>query len=576
MMIEHQRPNPDELLARVQAEEQQQSRGKLKIFLGYAAGVGKTYAMLEAGRARQIDHVDVVIAYVETHKRAETEALAQGLETLPRKEIDYRGRVLTEMDVDAVIARKPQLALVDEFAHTNAPGSRHPKRYLDVQELLAAGIDVYTTLNVQHLESLNDVVAQITGIVVQETIPDNVIDQAAEIELIDLAPDELLQRLKDGKVYVPEQAVRAIEKFFRKGNLTALRELALRRTADRVDDQMRAYMETRAIAGPWATKERLLVCVSPGALSERLIRTARRLADELEAEWIAMYVETPNQARMSQRQRGRMERMLHLAEELGAKTLTVPNIAVAATIVQYARAHNITKIIAGKPVRPRLLEFLRGSVVDQIIRHSGTIDVYVISGEVETSPIVETRDWQPHRPFSRYVLSLVMVAAATLVGFPIHKLIDPANLVMLYLLVVVVAAAFWGRGPSIFAAVFGVLALDFFFVPPAFTFAVTDTQYILTFAGFLSVGLVISALTVRVREQADAALQREAQTVELYEFTRDLSATNGIEEILQAVIKHVSQTFSREIVILLPAGDTLKIRAATPDFTLSQNEFAVA
>jgi len=263
---------------------------------------------------------------------------------------------------DAVLAaRKPQIALVDEFAHTNAPGSRHPKRYLDVQELLAAGIDVYTTLNIQHLESLNDVVAQITGIVVHETIPDNVIDQSAEIELIDLAPDELLQRLKDGKVYIPEQAAHAIEKFFRKGNLTALREIALRRTADRVDVQMRDYMETRAIAGPWATKERLLVCVSPGALSERLIRTARRLADELEAEWIALYVETPNQARMSQRQRGRMERMLHLAEGLGAKTLTVPNIAVAETIVQYARAHNVTKIIAGaNRWRPRLLEFLRG------------------------------------------------------------------------------------------------------------------------------------------------------------------------------------------------------------------------
>ena len=575
-MIEHSRPNPDELLARVHAEEQQQSRGKLKIFLGYAAGVGKTYAMLEAGHARKIDHVDVVVGYVETHHRAETEALVQGLETVPRKEIEYRGRVLTEMDVDAVLARKPQLALVDEFAHTNAPGSRHPKRYLDVQEILAAGIDVYTTLNIQHLESLNDVVAQITGVVVHETIPDNVIDQSAEIELIDLAPDELLQRLKDGKVYVPEQAVRAIEKFFRKGNLTALREIALRRTADRVDDQMRDYMETRAIAGPWAAKERLLVCVSPGALSERLIRTARRLADELDAEWIAMYVETPNQARMSQHQRGRMERMLHLAEERGAKTLTVPNVAVAATIVQYARAHNITKIIAGKPVRPRVLEVLRGSVVDQIIRQSGSIDVYVISGEVETSPIVETRDWQPHRPLRRYVLSLGLVAAATLLGFPIHALIDPTNLVMIYLVAVVVAAAFWGRGPSIFAAVFGVLALDFFFVPPAFTFAVSDTQYILTFTGFLIVGLVISALTVRVREQADAALQREAQTAELYEFTRDLSATSGIEEILQAVIKHVSQTFSREIVILLPEGETLKVRASTPDFTLTQNEFAVA
>jgi two-component system sensor histidine kinase KdpD len=574
--MEHSRPNPDELLARVQEEEKQRARGKLKIFLGYAAGVGKTYAMLEAARARQAENVDVVIAYVETHHRAETEALLQGLETIPRRQIEYRGRILTEMDVDAVLARKPQLALVDEFAHTNTPGSRHPKRYQDVQDLLAAGIDVYTTLNIQHLESLNDVVAQITGVVVHETVPDSVIEEASEIELIDLAPDELLQRLKDGKVYVPDQAARAIERFFRKGNLTALREIALRRTADRVDDQMRAYMETRAIAGPWAAKERLLVCVSPGALSERLIRTARRLADELEAEWFAMYVETPGHARLSRQHRGRIESMLHLAEELGAKTLTVPSAVVAETIVNYARSHNITKIIAGKPVRPRLLEFLRGSVVDQIIRHSGSIDVYVISGEVETSAAVETQDWQPHRPLRRYAISLALVAAATLLGFPIHTVIDPANLAMVYLVVVVVAAAYLGRGPSVVAAVFSVVALDFFFVPPVFTFQVTDTQYILTFVGLSVVGLVISALTVRVREQADAAQQREAQTAELYEFTRDLAATSGIEGILQAVIKHVSKTFSREIAILLPEGETLKPRAQSPGLVLSENEFAVA
>ncbi|MDE3088733.1 MAG: sensor histidine kinase KdpD, partial [Chloroflexota bacterium] len=574
--MEHSRPNPDELLARVQAEEKQQARGKLKIFLGYAAGVGKTYAMLEAARARHAEGIDVVIAYVETHNRAETEALAQGLETIPRKQIEYRGRILTEMDVDAVLARRPQIALVDELAHTNVPGSRHPKRYLDVQDILTAGIDVYTTLNIQHLESLNDVVAQITGVVVHETVPDSLIEEASEIELIDLAPDELLQRLKDGKVYVPDQAARAIEKFFRKGNLTALREMALRRTADRVDDQMQAYMETRAIAGPWATKERLLVCVSPGALSERLLRTARRLADELDAEWFAVYVETPDHIRLTRQQRGRIERMLRLAEELGAKTLTVPSISVAETIIHYARSHNITKIIAGKTVRSRLLELVRGSIVDQIIRESGDIDVYVISGEVSASPTFESKEWTPHRPLRRYLLSLGLVAAATVLGIPVRALIDPTNLVMLYLVAVVVAATYLGRGPSILAAMLSVLALDFFFVPPAFTFAVTDTQYLLTFAGLLIVGTVISALTVRVREQADAAQQREAQTAELYEFTRDLAATSGIEGILQAVIKHVSQTFSREIVILLPEGETLKARAVTAGLTLNENEFAVA
>ena len=351
MMAEYRRPNPDELLARVQAEERQQRRGKMKIFLGYAAGVGKTYAMLDAARARQADQVDVVIGYAETHGRAETEALLQGLEIIPRKQVEYRGKLLPEMDVDAVLARQPQLAVVDELAHTNVPGSRHPKRHQDVEELLAAGIDVYTTLNIQHLESLNDVIAQITGVVVRETIPDSAVDEASEVELIDLAPDELLQRLKEGKVYVPEQAARAIEKFFRKGNLTALREIALRRTATCVDEKMRAYMETRAIAGPWPAAERLLVCVSPGALSERLIRTARRLAEELNAEWFAVYVETPGQTNLLPQQRDHVAQMLHLAEELGAKVLTLPGYDVAETVVNYARAHNITKIIAGKPIR---------------------------------------------------------------------------------------------------------------------------------------------------------------------------------------------------------------------------------
>jgi two-component system sensor histidine kinase KdpD len=577
MMAEYRRPNPDELLARVQAEERQQRRGKMKIFLGYAAGVGKTYAMLDAARARQADQVDVVIGYAETHGRAETEALLQGLEIIPRKQVEYRGKLLPEMDVDAVLARQPQLAVVDELAHTNVPGSRHPKRHQDVEELLAAGIDVYTTLNIQHLESLNDVIAQITGVVVRETIPDSAVDEASEVELIDLAPDELLQRLKEGKVYVPEQAARAIEKFFRKGNLTALREIALRRTATCVDEKMRAYMETRAIAGPWPAAERLLVCVSPGALSERLIRTARRLAEELNAEWFAVYVETPGQTNLLPQQRDHVAQMLHLAEELGAKVLTLPGYDVAETVVNYARAHNITKIIAGKPIRSRWVELLRGSmVVDQIIRQSGNIDVYVISGGTETSPAVSAIEWQPHRPFRRYLLSLLLVAAATLLGLPIRANISPVNLVMLYLVAVVVAAIYLGRGPSILTAVLSVLALDFFFVPPLLTFAVADVQYILTFVGLLVVGLVISALTVRVREQADAVQRREAQTAELYEFTRDLAAASGVADIMRAVITHLSQTFSREIVILLPEGETLQPRAVSPEFTLSENELAVA
>jgi two-component system sensor histidine kinase KdpD len=573
----HSRPDPDELLARVQAEEKQEARGKLKIFLGYAAGVGKTYAMLDAaGHARKDAGLDVVIAYVETHGRKETEALGQGLEVIPRLQVEYRSAVLSEMDVDAILARKPKLALVDELAHTNAPGTRHPKRYQDVEELLEAGIDVYTTLNIQHLESLNDVVAQITGIIVHETIPDSVIDEANEIELVDLPPDELLQRLKDGKVYVPDQAARAIERFFRKGNLTALRELSLRRTALRVDDQMRAYMETRAIAGPWAANERLLVCISPGALSERLVRTGRRLADELKAEWYALYVETPDDHRLSADQRERITRALGLAEELGAKVMTMPSPSIAETVVHYARSHNITKIVAGKPLRSMFQQFLHRSVVDQIIQRSGTIDVYVISGGPDTTPIIEADPWRPHRPLKRYAVSLLMVASVTLFGFPTRELISPINLVMFYLLSIVAAAVYLGRGPSVVATITSVLAFDFFFVPPYLTFAVSDVEYILTFAVLLVVGLVISDLAVRLREQVFLVQRRESETTELYEFSRDLSAAEGWKDILDSAIRHVGQTFNRKAALLLPEAEELRVRASSPDFQLDDNARAVA
>lgn len=575
--MEHSRPNPDQLLARVQTEETQRTRGKLKIFLGYAAGVGKTYAMLDAAaHERKSMGVDVVVAYVETHKRAETEALIEGLEIIPRRQVEYRGTTLTEMDVDVVLARQPQLALVDELAHTNAPGSRHLKRYQDVEELLDAGINVYTTLNIQHLESLNDIVAQITGVSVHETIPDSVIDKANDIELVDLPPDELLQRLKEGKVYVPEQAARAIELFFRKGNLTALREMALRRTADRVDDQMLAYMETRAIPGPWSANERLLVCVSPSGLSERVVRTARRLSDELKAEWYALYVETPEHTRLSSDQRERVMRILHLAEELGAQVITLSNPAVAETVLKYARTHNVTKIIAGKPLRSRLREFLRGSVVDQIIRRSGDIDVYVISGEGHAIPVIEMDPWQPHRPLKRYALAIAMVAAVTVLGLFVRELISPINLVMVYLLTVVAAAVFLGRGPSILSAVLGVLAFDFFVVPPYLTFAVSDAEYLLTFAVLFIVGLVISDLTVRLRDQVEIVQRRESETTELYEFSRDLTAMADLDDILQSAIKHIAQTFARPVAILLPEGQDLQLRASSPAIQIDDNERAVA
>lgn len=554
-------------------------RGKLKIFIGYAAGVGKTYAMLEAAHQRKQAGVDVVVGYVETHGRAETEARLAGLEVLPRKQVFYRGITLTELDVDGVLARRPQLVLVDELAHTNAPGSRHSKRYQDVEELLAAGIDVYTTLNVQHLESLNDVIAQITGITVRETIPDSVIDQATEIELTDLPPEELLIRLREGKVYVPEQAARAIQKFFRIGNLTALRELTMRRAAERIDDQMRDYMQIKAIPGPWPAAERLLVGVTSHPLAGRLVRSTRRLADELNAEWLAVYVETPGDSRLSQEQRDRIARTLLLAEELGGRSLTLPGNSVPETMLRYAREHNVTKIILGKPLRPRWKEILSGSVVDQLLRMSGNIDVYIVSDPGGAEPVRREVVWQPHRPWMRYLWAILLVFAAAAVSAPFQGRISPTNLVMVYLLAVVIAAVYLGRGPSILVSILAVLAFDFGFVPPYYTFVVADTEYILTFIGLFGVGLVISELTARVRDQAEAAQRREAETSTLYALSRDLSIAEGLGEIIRAISDNVSQTFGREVVLFMPDSggkESLKIVSKSPGFVLDENEMAVA
>jgi two-component system sensor histidine kinase KdpD len=570
------RPDPDTLLGHVQAEERQQKSGHLKIFLGYAAGVGKTYAMLEAAHQRKEEGIDVVVGYVETHNRLETEALLKNLEVTPSKQVSYRNVHIPEMDIDAVLARKPQLVLVDELAHTNAPGSRHAKRFQDVEELLYSGIDVYTTLNIQHIESLNDVVAQITGTKVRETVPDRVIDELTEIELIDLPPEELLRRLKNGKVYIPEQAERAIQKFFRQGNLTALRELSMRRAAERVDDQMRAYMETQAIPGPWPAGERLLVCISPGTLSERLVRTTRRLADELKAEWYAVYVETPDEAGMSQEQRDRIAHLLQLAEELGARSVNLPGRSVAETVLEYARRHNVTKVIAGKPLRPRWLEMLRGSVVDQLIRQSGSIDVYVVSSEKEPSAEAIPQGWQPHRPLLRYLWGVALVLVATGISALIAPFISPTNLVVIYLLSVVLAAVYLGRGPAILTSLLSVVAFDFFLVPPHFTMAVSDTEYLLTFFGLLVVGLLISQLTAQVREQAEAAQRREIQATALYELGRDLTVTAGLEAIAKTIITRIGQTFSRDVAIFLPEGNSLKVFATSPDLAVSDNELAVA
>jgi two-component system sensor histidine kinase KdpD len=581
MSENYKRPDPDELLARLKEAEQQQKRGKLKIFLGYVAGVGKTYAMLEAAHQRQEEGVDVVVGYVETHRRKETEALVNDLEVLPRQKINYRGKILSDMDLDAILARHPQLVLVDELAHSNAPGLRHPKRYQDVEELLDAGIHVYTTVNIQHLESLKDVIRQITGITVRETIPDRIVDEAHEIELVDLPTDELLNRLYEGKVYISDQAARALDKFFRKGNLTALRELSLRRAADRVDNQMLSYMQTQSISGPWPAGDRIMVCISSHPMGERLIRTGRRLADDLNAEWYVVFVETPQHLHMPAPNRLRIQQNLQLAEELGARVVNVTSESVPAAVIEFAHQHNITKIIAGKPLRPRWFEILRGTVIDQIIRNSGMIDVYVVSEATDYPQKANqgqhlSESIAPHRPWRRYLISLLLVLLATLTGLPLHSFLAPTNLVMIYLATVVIAAVFLGRGPSILASVVGVLAFDFFFVDPRFSFSVSDTQYLLTFAGLFIVGMIISSSAALLRDQVDVLRRRGQQTQALNELSRALTAASTLDQVLETVIRHVGDIFNREMIILLPKNGNLTVKASTPGFTVNESELAVA
>jgi len=572
------RPSPDELLARIKAEEQQKKRGKLTIFLGYAAGVGKTYAMLEAAQRRKYE-VDLVVAYAETHGRAETDALLKGLEIIPRKQIEYHGIKLSEMDLDAVLAHRPQLALVDELAHTNAHGSRHPKRYQDVEELLEAGIDVYTTLNIQHVESMRNTVAQITGVWVHETIPDTIVDRAAEIKLVDLPPEELLERLKQGKVYVPEQIAHAIADFFRKGNLTALREVTMRVAAEHVDKQVQVYMQTHAVRGPWPAAERLLVCIGPGPMGNRLVRNGRILASQLDAEWFAVYVETPDIIRLSSAQQGRLAATLRLAERLGAKVLKLQGQSVAATIAEYANAHNITKVVVGKSQHSRWLQLLRGSVVDQLIRQSENIDVYVVSSKAEpmkqdTMLTTPSLQW-----WWGYLKGLGLVIGATLIGELVKPFFAPTNLLMIYLLSVVVSAVYFGFGPSIFVSVLGVLAFDFFFIPPTLTFAVEDVEYFFVFIALLIVGVLISYLTVRVRRQIETARRHESEMAALYALSRDMATKSGLKAILSVIINHVKQTFGGNVVIFLPNAENkggLKPYAQQPKFTITENDTAIA
>ena len=553
--MNQKRPDPDALLKRVQAEEARQLQGKLKIFFGANPGVGKTYAMLEAAHEQRRDGVDVVIGVVETHGRVETEALVEGLEVLPRRAFDYRGTVLQEFDLDAALARRPTIILIDELAHTNAPGMRHAKRWQDVQELLNAGINVFTTVNVQHLESLNDVVAQITGVRVRETVPDSVLERADDVELIDLPPDDLLQRLKDGKVYVPEQIQHAIRNFFAKGNLIALREMALRRTAERVDQQMEVYRRDHAVIRTWPAAETIMVCINMKPRGLRLIRAARQMAAGLHAKWIAVYVQIPRHLRQPQTERDRLVQTLRLAEQLGAEVVTLTGDNVAQELLNYARSRNVTKIIVGKPLRSWWKEWIFGSVVSDLVHHSGEIDIYVITGEAGESQSLVRRSLRKTRDMSGYGYASIGVLIATAVAWLMFPYFGVTNLVMVYLIAVVVVAIRWGRGPSVLASVLSVAAFDFFFVPPYFSFAVSDIQYLLTFGVMLVVALVISNLAVRTREQAELARFREKRMGVLYAMSRDLATHRGTSILAQLAAKHLRDVFDSQVAIFLADAD---------------------
>ena len=551
-----ERPDPDALLADVRREEERSRRGKLTIFFGSAPGVGKTYAMLESARLEREEGRDVVVGIVETHGRYDTGALLLGLELLARKKIEYRGMKLEELDLDTALARRPGLILVDELAHTNAPGSRHTKRWQDVEELLAAGIDVYTTLNVQHLESLVDVVAQITYVTVRETVPDSFFEGADDVRLIDLPIDELLGRLREGKVYVPEQAERARASFFREGNLIALRELALRLTAQRVDAQMREYREKHGIRRTWAVAERVLVCVSPSPASERLVRAARRLAASLHADWIAVYVETPVSLRLSAEDRKRVTAHLRLAQGLGAETITLSGPNSAEEVTRFARSRNVTRIVVGKPTHPSWRDWMRSSFLDQVVRLSGDIEVNVLAGAGnEHSRLPPARAPSAGRPLepAGLVFALLAVGATTLLGRLVFVGAQLADVVMLYLLAIVLVSLRWGLWPSLAAAVLSVLLLDFVFIPPFHTFAVSDVGHVTTFAVMFFVALVISGLTKRIRDQGEAARERELRTASLYSLSGALARAKTSADVAAVGAQHVHDVFGVRATVLVHA-----------------------
>ena len=577
MNSEH-RPDPDALLAAIQKEAKRQHHSKLKIFFGMAAGVGKTYSMLQAARQAWSESVDLVVGYVETHGRAETEALLQGLPIISSRRIAYRGTVFEEMDLDAILNRKPQLVLVDELAHTNIPGSRHSKRYQDVLELLDGGINVYTTVNVQHLESRADAVHQITGLVMRETVPDSIFDRGDEIELVDITPEKLLKRLAEGKVYVPDTARFAAQKFFRHGNLTALREMSLRLTAQHVDQQLRDYMQLHKISGPWKSGERLLVAVGPSPMSAELVRSTRRVAYALQSPWIAVSVELPHCSLLSEAKR-RQEKNLELARELGAEIITTTDTDLVSGIIRVARQHNVAQIIVGKTQDFSIVKlFRRDSFVPRLIKESGGIDVYVVASDKTLTVKPQGLRCVFSSGLQQYLYGFFTIVAVAGVCRLALSVIGYQTVGLIFLFAILLLALFIGRGPVIFSATFSALLWNFFFIPPAFTFHIAGPQDALMFVMYFVIASMLGNLTTRIRAQQLAIQHREEQAVSLYTLAHEVANAMNIDEVLITAVQQLGRVFNGKIAILLPdqaSAASLKLHSAST-LVLNEKDFSVA
>jgi two-component system, OmpR family, sensor histidine kinase KdpD len=572
--IDHTRPDPDALLNTLKKEEEKARKGRLKIFFGMCAGVGKTYDMLKAAHNQKSKGIDIVIGYIETHKRTETEALLAGLTIIPRNKIEYRETSLEEMDIDAILLRRPKLVLVDELAHTNAPGSRHAKRYQDVMELLDSGIDVYTTLNVQHLESRADTVAQITGSMIRETVPDSIFDEANEIEIIDIPPDELLKRLSEGKVYTPEQSRQAIENFFRKGNLTALREMALRLTAERVDHQLRDYMQTQRIQGPWKSGQRLLVGISQSPQSASLIRWARRMSYTMNATLIAVTVETSRQ--LSETEKTQLTKNIKLAKELGAEIVTTSDEDIAAGLVRVAREQNVTQILLGKP--HKLFPFKK-NLLDSVIEKSGDLDVYVVGNTEESTSATKTyRLPEIHSGPLQYLFAIIAVSTVALLCYPFTQFFGYQTVSLVLLLTVALLPLKLSAGPVILAAAWGALVWDFFFIPPHFTFAIASAQDILMVVTYFAIAAITGTLTSRIRAREQAIRKREERTTALYGLTKELSTAHGENEVAQIIVNDIKKYFDAEISVFFSdiEGDIFTKVHPASTYEIDEKEFSVA